>query len=333
MCNKIYDVYVASCVEAGGIYHYKMYESKLQLVEVTRMDRPMYMIIEDDRMYILLRAPFDNGESGVVIYDIDDTGRLINPTEIISTSGKVACHIAVHREFIYCANYISGNVVRLPNPKNTLTMDGRTVSMATHQGKGVHPTRQEGPHTHFVGLTPDEKYLCVTDLGLDTIFIYNLDMTLHYMAKVPEGHGVRHLAFSEDGKWMFAVNELMSTVAAFSYCDGELELVDSCLAIPDSFEGETTSAAIRVKDGAVYISNRGHDTIAKVSFVNGKLCPGEWFDCKGNTPRDFIFADDMILCANQDANTVTVLDGSNGFKLTGRANVETPICVCVGMEI
>ena len=236
------DIYVASCVETGGIYHYKMVDGKLSFADFTPMDRPMYMTIEDRKMYIVLRAPFENEHSGVVAYDLDDAGRLINPTLAKSTLGVVGCHILADGGEVYCANYISGSVIKMPD------------KLVTHTGSGVHPTRQSSPHCHFVGLTPDKKYICVTDLGLDTIFLYHRDMTLHSQAKVPAGHGVRHLAFSEDGKWLFAANELRSTLSVFSYADGALCLVDTCDLLPADFTGENLAAAIRVKDGKIYVS-------------------------------------------------------------------------------
>ncbi len=317
MCNKVYDVYIASCVENGGIYHYKMDNGIMRLMEIVHMDRPMYMIVENKKMYIVLRAPFGSEESGVVVYDIDNTGRLVNPSQILGTKGLCACHIAVHEENIYCANYISGSVIRMPE------------QLVQHKGKGVNPIRQEGPHVHYVGMTPDQKYLCVTDLGLDAICLYHPDMKLHKTFRVPDGHGVRHLVFSEDGKWMFAVNELKSTVASFSYEDGELQLVDVCSCIPQYFHGLNTSAAIRVKDECVYVSNRGHDSIAIMGFEDKKISVKEFIDCGGNGPRDFNFVGDMIVCTNEKSDSVTILDCKNDCCIKDEIEIPQPICACV----
>ena len=124
---------------------------------------------------------------------------------------------------------------------------------------------------HFVCLTPDTNYICAADLGTDTVYLYDRALNLHSTAKVPAGHGVRHLAFSQDGKWMFAANELKSTVSAFAYKDDTLELVDTCAALPADFAGESTIAAIREKGGHIYVSNRGHDSVSKLSFDGRKL--------------------------------------------------------------
>jgi len=316
VCNKTADIYVASCVETGGIYHYRFIEGEYRFVDVTKMDRPMYMVIENRKMYVVLRAPFRNRESGVIVYDIDENGQLNNPSEVMGTHGEVACHIAVHKQKIYCANYLSGSVVMLPD---------RVVK---HTGAGKHPTRQEGPHVHFVGATPEGRYLCVTDLGLDRIFLYHPDLTLYTSVKVAEGCGVRHLAFSEDGKYLFAVNELASTVAVFAYCSEGLKFVDSHSTLPSGFDGESTASAIRVREGMIYVSNRGHDSIAVMQFKHDRLELINHIDCGGKTPRDFIFFDQYLLCANQDSNDVAVFEVGNDFRTLEKLNVEMPVCVC-----
>lgn len=325
MCSKG-DIYIASCVETGGIYHYKLQNGKLTLVDMTPMDRPMYMVMQERKMYIVLRAPFaDSNDSGVVVYDVDAEGKLVNPSDIMSTKGQVACHICVDGEEIYCANYTSGSTIKLPD------------NLVQHAGKGVHPNRQEGPHVHFVGLTPDKKYICATDLGLDTIFLYNRDMTLHSQAKVPAGHGVRHLVFSDDGKWLFAANELKSTLSLFAYEEGKLTHMDVCSTLPETFTGTNLVSAIRFKEGLVYVSNRGHDSVAVICPVNGKLHLVEIVPCGGKTPRDMDFAGDYLICTNMDSNTITVLNSYHDFAVTHTVEVEAPLCVCIdnvpGLEV
>lgn len=312
-----FDVYVASCTSKGGIYHYKMCDGHLELAEVTFMDRPMYMVINNKKMYVVLRAPFENEESGVVVYDIDNTGKLINPSQILSTKGVVACHIMVNDGYIYCANYLSGSLIRLPD------------KLVRHTGCGINPERQESAHVHFVGMTPDNEYVCATDLGLDAIFLYDKELILQSFVKVPEGHGVRHLTFSEDGKWMFAVNELQSTVVAFEYKNKQLKFQDICTTVPSSFQGKSTAAAIRVKEGFIYVSNRGHDSITKLSFNGKNIAYEDSIDSGGKTPRDFLFVGDNLLCANQDSDCVVLLDGVNGFRIKEKIYVETPTCICL----
>ena len=252
----------------------------------------------------------------VAVYDIDGDGKLINPSEIMSTKGKVACHITVHKGNIYCANYISGSVVMLPD------------KLVEHEGTGLHPTRQEGPHVHYIGATPEGKYICAADLGLDTIFLYEPNLTLFSKVSVPKGHGVRHLAFSEDGKYLFAVNELKSTVSVFLYNEGMLELLDTQTVLSPGVSECSIAAAIRIHNNRIYISNRGHDSISVLRFEDNKLEVVDNINCRGQSPRDFIFTERYLICTNQASNQVTILDEENNFVLKECLEIEEPICVC-----
>ena len=312
------NVYIASCHKHGGIYHYHMYpDGRLDAVSFTPMDRPMYMAISGKKMYILLLDPWDNGESALVAYNLDAQGRLENPSGLISTRGKEACHILVDGEDIFCANYSSGSVIKMPDKR------------IQHHGSGPNADRQEMAHPHFVGLTPDGKYVCVADLGTDSIYLYDREMNLHSRTLCPLGHGVRHLVFSLDGKYLFAANELESTVSALSYEKGELKLLDTRSCVPAGFSGETYAAAIRVRENNLYVSNRGHDSIAIMRFEDQKLRLAEWFPCGGSFPRDFQFAGRFLICANQLGNTATVVDLEDRNREVFRLEMKAPLCVCV----
>ena len=318
-----YNIYIASCDPNGGIYRFGLDKTgKLTKTGFTQMDRPMYMVIKDGKMYILLRAPFeDNNESGLIVYDVDENGELINPSEIRSTKGEMACHLTVDGERIYCVNYISGSVIRLPEER-----------VVVHEGNGINPKRQERAHTHFVGVTPDDKYITVTDLGLDTIFIYDKNLDFINKAEVPKGHGARHLIFSDDGKYCFVANELKSTVSILEYKSGELKYIDTVSCLPEGYTGETTASAIRFNENHIYVSNRGLNTISVLENQNGKLVYKDTYSCSGNFPRDFDIIGNYIICTNEKSDSVTVLDKHNFNVVHIENNVKSPICV-VSMNV
>ena len=91
--------------------------------------------------------------------------------------------------------------------------------------------RQDTAHTHFVNLSPDKKYLLCCDLGLDSIYTYDFDLNVKSVAKVESGEGARHLAYSSDGKYVYCVNELGSSLSVFKYDNGNLNLCNtySCI--------------------------------------------------------------------------------------------------------
>lgn len=315
--NPLYNIYIASCTNDGGIYQYHLYDDgSLKLKNFTEMDRPMYMAVENNSMYILLRSPFsESNESGLVVYDISSDGKLKTSSDIISTRGEVACHLSVNCEDVYCANYISGSVIKMPE------------TLVKHQGKGIDPIRQESPHAHYVGFTPDKKFVCVVDLGLDAVFLYNENLELINKVQVPDGHGARHLVFSDDGKYCFVANELKSTVSLLEYKSGEFKYVDTVSCLPEGYAGETTASAIRFNEDHIYVSNRGLDTISVLKNQNGKLVYKDTYSCNGNFPRDFDIIGNYIICTNEKSDNITVLDKRNFNVVYTEKNVKSPICV------
>lgn len=318
MKNRFH-VYIASCTSDGGIYHYLCKDGKLQFREKTHADRPMYLTVAEDRLYAVLRKPFGDSEnSGVCNWKIGRDGSLSELSEVVSTGGHVACHLTVAQNRIYAANYLSGSVVMLPEGV-----------VRHHEGKGPHPARQEAAHTHFVGMTPDGRYLLAVDLGADMIFVYDPDLTLRHQIPMPAGHGCRHLAWSEDGKYAFCVNELASTVSTLRYEQGMFTLLDTVSALPENCRVENTAAAIRVDGENIYVSNRGCDNLAVFTHREGKLSQPVFVDSEGIGPRDFYVHGGYLFCANQSSDCVSVF-ACNGGKLQSEnmhLQIPTPLCV------
>lgn len=300
-------LYVASRAKNGGIYKYAFDGERYNEVSFASMDCPMYMIVEKNHMHVLLREPFFNKESGYVRYRITDSGDLQSPSPILSTKGEIACHLHIKNDNAYCVNYTSGSIIKMPD------------HLVVHKGD-----RQS--HTHFVGSTPDEKYLCVTDLGLDRIFLYDDELNVINRVAMPMGCGVRHLVFLENN-YVFSANELDATVSALRYEDGNMRLIDTVSCKSLKANAAAAPSAIRVRNHRIYVAVRGDDTICTLSFEQEKLKLQDRFCCQGKTPRDFCFDENRLICCNQDSNTVTVFQEVNGaFKYIQSIEMECPIC-------
>ncbi len=309
-CN----LYIASCAPDGGILHCRMQGDTLEPVSFTPLDRPMYMAIANGKLYILLRTPFSHAESGLVTCDIAPDGSLGKPSPAQTTLGEVACHLAVDGDDVFAVNYISGSVWK------------SSGNLALHSGHSIHPTRQTAPHTHFVSPSPDGKYLFVTDLGLDRIFVYDKALRPVSSVDLPQGHGPRHLAFHADGRHVFCVNELQSTVSLLIYEEGRLTMLDTVEALPRDYAGESTAAAIRCMGDTIYASNRGHDSVSCLDFSGGSLRLRGTVSTHGGGPRDFIVLDDRIIAANEVTDSVCVVSLTDGSLLT-KLSVKAPVCV------
>lgn len=323
-----FDIYIAACDPAGGIYHYRL-ENGLRFVEKYDVDRPMWITIDGDFLYILLRELTDNLNSGVTRCKIAPDGSLYDFETPVMSEGRCACHASVSDGKLYLVNYLSGNVLAF----DKMCLSRGSVCGDLHDGRGVHPTRQEAAHTHFVRESPDGKYIFCVDLGVDKIIIYDHELNKISEASVPAGEGCRHLDYSPDGKFVYCANELGSSVSVFGYENGRLSLIDTYKALPEDFKGQSTAAAIRVSpDGKfLYVSHRGHDSICVFDIVDGgRLASPEWTKIAGSSPRDFNFAGNYMFCANEKSNvTVFKVDGKSFEKLDDELEMPGALCVAV----
>ena len=222
---------------------------------------------------------------------------------------------------------------------------GALASLITHTGQlGPNTKRQDKPHPHSVTFSPDNRFVYVCDLGLDRIFQYRLDPVTAQLTPAGEtatqpGAGPRHSKFSTDGKFFYVINELDSTVAAYSAeaAGGALKPVQTISTLPPGFTGENICAEIRLSpDGRfVYGSNRGHDSLAVFSRdqVTGRLAPVEIVSSGGKHPRNFNLSPDgrWLICANRDSDNIVVfkVDAATGRLSPTGQPARVPQAVCV----
>ncbi len=206
--------------------------------------------------------------------------------------------------------------------------------------------RQAGPHAHCISLDAANRFAVVADLGLDQIRVDRFDPAASTLtpneppfARVAPGSGPRHVAFDPGGRYLYAINEMQSTIAAFAYDPdrGALSLFQTVSTLPEGFRGESTTAEIAVHPSGkfLYGSNRGHDTIAGFAIdpASGRLRPIAHTPTGGKTPRNFAIdpSGRFLLAANQDSGTVVVfrVDAGSGRLDPVGPQVEVPKPVCV----
>jgi 6-phosphogluconolactonase len=95
--------------------------------------------------------------------------------------------------------------------------------MIQHKGSSANKQRQEAPHAHNVRLDPANRFAYVSDLGIDKIMIYQFNASTGKLtpntppsANLKPGAGPRHLTFHPRGKFAYVINELNSTITAFT---------------------------------------------------------------------------------------------------------------------
>jgi 6-phosphogluconolactonase len=286
------------------------------------------------------------GEGGVSAFAVDGRTGALTPLNTESSRGDGPCHLSLDAKgrHVLVANYGGGSIAVLP-----VQGDGRLSPATTfvqHEGHGADPGRQKGPHAHWIELDRANRYALAADLGLDEVLVYKFDPATGGLTPgqppavhLAPGAGPRHAAFHPDGRHVYVINEMQSTVTAFSYdpATGALGELQTLSTVPAGFTGQTDTAEIAVRaDGRfLYGSNRGHDSIAifAIDAASGKLTAAGYQPTLGKTPRHFAIdpTGTFLLAANQQTDNIAVfrIDRARGaLAPVGQPySVPRPVCV------
>ncbi|MBM3786024.1 MAG: lactonase family protein [Acidobacteria bacterium] len=233
--------------------------------------------------------------------------------------------------------------------------DGRLEAasqIVTHTGElGPNRARQEAPHAHMAMPDATGRFVLVNDLSLDRTFVYRLDRAERqlYATSAPgvaqPGDGPRHLAFHPNGRFLYVINELSNTVAAWTWDaeTGGMQRIQTISTLPDWYRGINTTAQILVSaDGRfVYASNRGHDSIAvfRCDAQTGRLTEVSRHWTLGETPRNFNIdpSGRFMYVAHQNTDNLVVfkIDSATGMlEFTGHTFLSPgqPVCIVFHSE-
>jgi 6-phosphogluconolactonase len=287
---------------------------------------------------------------GVHAFALDTKTGALTKINDKDSGGAGPCHVTVDKtgKCVIVANYGGGSCGSLPvNDDGSL---GDMTSFHQHQGKSVNPARQQGPHAHSANIDANNRYAVVADLGLDQLLVFKLDPSAAKLTPndprhfaTPPGSGPRHFAFHPNGKFAYACGELDMSVIALKYDaeKGSFTQVNVAPTIPadtpEAVRKKSSTAEVLVHPSGkfVFVSNRGHNTIAtfKVNDQTGAVAPGAHLTGDIKTPRNFNFdpTGRWVLVANQDGDSVVVFEwdnfGENGKQTQTKVEVGRPVCV------
>lgn len=351
--NKEALVYVGARGTSEGIYVYRMDASSGALTyasKATGLNSPSFLAIDPRERYLYAvheaGEPGDGASGAVSAFSIaGETGELTYLNSQ-SSGGTGPCHLIVDRtgRYVLVANYRGGSVAVLP-----ILGDGRlgqATGFVQHHGSSVNPERQEGPHAHSIMVDASNRFAFAPDLGQDKVLVYRLDVAHGKLApnqepwaRLKPGAGPRHMAFHPNGRYIYVINELDSTLSVFSYdgTKGALRELETVSTVPGDFDGTNYCADVHVAPSGrfVYGSNRGHDSIVifAISEATGKLTLVAHAPTQGKWPRNFAIdaTGRFLLAANQQTDSIVTfrINGNTGkLEPTGHVTeVAVPVCV------
>ncbi|SKD04542.1 6-phosphogluconolactonase, cycloisomerase 2 family [Burkholderia sp. CF099] len=288
----------------------------LELVDVTRgLINPSFLALSRDGRFLYT---VHGDQSEISAFSVDAASGRLTFVNRQSTGGQNPVHLAfdAEGEFIVVTNHIGASLAVIP-----VASDGslKPLSQLVNVSGpiGPHRVEQKQAKPHFNLFDPAGRFVIVPDKGLDRTFSYRFVDGQLRTAAPPfslsrEGSGPRHAAFHPARPFAYLINELDSTVTAYSYDDltGALRPFQILSSLPDTFTGNSRASEIEVdrKGRYLYASNRGADSIAvfEIDSGTGRLRFIEATPSLGRTPRFFALTPDnrFLFALNEDSDSI-----------------------------
>lgn len=235
----------------------------------------------------------------------------IRPNQVVvDPSGRVAVTV----------NYRSGTIAAY----NVLS-DGK-LSDAFYVQRHGDPAST--PKAHGIEFSKDGTRMYVAELGLDRVYTYRVDAKKPLIApfdppfvQLHAGSGPRRLQLGRDERFLYVNHELDSEVSVLEVRGDTLTEIQRISTLPAGTELKNTTAEIMIDASGrhLYVSNRGHDSIAVYSIdpKAGTLTLQANVPAGGQTPRNIRLdpSGKYLFSANENGGTITVfkVDAASGM--------------------
>jgi 6-phosphogluconolactonase len=351
-------VYVGTYTRSGRAEGIDTFRQDPATGKLTRLSTapavdPSFLAFDPTQKFLFavreLREAAGEGFGDALSFAINQETGALTQLSVQSTHGGEPCHLVTDPDgkFLIVANHENGTVAVFPiNEDGTLEPSS---DLQRHEGSGPGPS-QQGPHAHFVAWDPPKQRLMVCDKGIDKVMIYQLDTAAGKLvpadppfARLHSGAAPRHIAFHPSGKYAYVNGEADLTITAFSYdsASGTLTELHYLSTLPEGTVIEKMSTAqilVEPTGRFVYVSNRGHNTIAifEIDQTSGRLTARGHVSTGGETPRNFAIdpTGTYLYAANQNTDTIVHfrIDTATGqLTPTGDVtDVAAPVCILFG---
>jgi len=284
---------------------------------------------------------------GVTAFAIDPATGDLKKINEQSSGGGGPCHIstAATNQFAIVANYGGGSVAvfKLKDDGSL----GERSCFVQHKDDQAGDAKPRAPRGHCAFFDGTGTVAFVCDLGLDQVKIYKLERTTGKITPntitnvpMPKGTGPRHIHIAPDQTVAFVCGELNMTINVISMDvkANEFKLKQTLSTTPDGKPtkgGSTAEVRIHPNGKFVYVSNRGHNSIAVFEYDAKTMTVKAAGHITGeiSTPRNFNITPCgkwMVICSQDSAKVaVFAIDEKTGMakETANSITVDRPVCV------
>lgn len=286
-------------------------------------------------------------DEGVEVLRIEPDGNLTSINKV-GIDGMRGCYLStdMNGRFLFVGGYHDGKVTVVQTHQ-----DGRLGSVMDgvfHKGLGSMVERNFRPHVSCVIPTPDGRYLCAVDNGLDHVKIYTVNektgkLKLLDILRCRLESGPRLMTFSPNGRYAYINCELTNTINVYTY-DGtgknpEFELIQVVETVMDKKEVSSACCALKISPSGQYLltSSAGENTVGifRVDQETGLLEKICILPISGGYPKDVDFLPDertlVVLCHESNYIRFFTFDPEKKVIIMKgkQLPVETPNCILI----
>lgn len=240
------------------------------------------------------------GEDRIAALRVQSTGELEYEDSVSCPGGPAYLSIDPTESWLFSASYGSGEV--------------RVFSIRGPRGLDpAHQTLTTGKWAHSVLSEPGARRVFVANKGTDRLSELDFDpesglLHLEREHELPQGSGPRHLCFSPRFRRAYVVNENDSTLSVFARRDAGWALHQTLSTLPRPHRAGDTGADVHLSpdERFLYVSNRGHDSIASFACDAEGVSSLSHFACGGKIPRNFcLLGRSELLVAHQESRSLS----------------------------
>ena len=264
----------------------------LKLRKEIIINNPSNMAVSKDGRFL-----YSIADEGVQAFRILPDGDL-EPMNTVWTGGMRGCYVTVDDEnrFLFVAGFYDGRVTMMH-----LNEDGTVGDVAHaiyHESMGLSVADKNfTPHVTCVEITPDQKYLCAVDNGLDHVKVYEIDYDMGKLRLIDtiRGHlesGPRMIRFREETKTAYILSEKANNILVYKCVSGidiaaGLDLIQEVPTSTDNHDGNYAAACMELSPDHkhLFVSTAGVNTVTIFDFdeETGMLIK----NCENKTSGDY----------------------------------------------
>lgn len=311
--------------------------------KVIPINNPSDLIVSKNGKFL-----YSIADEGVEAFAILADGDL-KPINKQWIGGMRGCYVEVddNNRYLFVGGHHDGRVTMM-----NLSEDGSIGTIADgifHKGMGRSiADRSSKPHVDCVKLTPDQKFLCAVDNGLDHTTVYRVDyehgkLKLADMIRGPLDSAPHMIRFSRNGKFAYILYELLNIVEVYSYQvindQPQFEKIQTITTMAPKDDDVCAASGMEVTADGRYLfcSNAGVNSavIYQIDPETGMLTEICNSKISGDYPKMLgIYPDDLhFISLNHETNEITtfMVDyEKKHFLMEGKpVKVDKPNCVYI----